>query len=99
MTNVFTEGALKHENCKHFTKRNDLLRSEVSCCAQTRVDLQLLRSTCLACRISTGKELFPRSGFTSAPDLDILHAGRSPNAVSLRSSRNRLITMVKKGNV
>ena len=41
--------------CKHFQKSIHLLRSEVSWCDQTWVDLQLHRSTCLASWISTQK--------------------------------------------
>ena len=51
-----------------------------------------LHSTCLASRISTPKEPFP-SEFTAALNLDMLDAGRSPNADS--PPRGHLITMVK----
>ena len=51
--------------CKHFQKSKHLLRSEVSWCDQTCVDLQLHRSTtCSASRTSTPKKPFPRSEFT-----------------------------------
>ena len=59
----------RHRNCfqrrpwKHFQKSKHLLRSEVSWCDQTHVDLQLHRSTCLASRILSQKEPFPRSEF------------------------------------
>ena len=47
----------------------------------SRKHFQLHRSTCSASRISTRNELFPRSELTLALNLDILDAGRSPNAV------------------
>ena len=50
----------------------------------------------LASRILTQKEPFPRSEFTPALHLDMLDADRSPNAESPRSSRDRLISMVKR---
>ena len=95
MTNVGTEPAFRHDEWKHFQKSKRLLRSEVSRCAPTLVDLQLHRSTCLASRISTQKKPFPRLKFMPALNLDIVDAGRSPIADFPRSSRNRLIIMVK----
>ena len=96
MTNVGTETAFRYDQCKHFQKSKPLLRSEVSWCDQTSIDLHLRQSTCLASRISTQKELFPSSEFTLTLYLDILDADWSPDAAdSLRSSPGRLITMVK----
>ena len=80
-TNVGTETAFRHDHCKHFQKSKRLLRSEVSWCDQTRVHFQLHQSTCSASRISTQKEPFPSSEFMVALNLDILDAGRLPNAV------------------
>ena len=96
MTNVRTETAFRHDQCKHFQKSKPLLRSEVRWCGQNSKDLHLHRSMCLASRISKKKEPFPRSEFTPALYLDILDADRSPNAAdSQRSSPGRLIPMVK----
>ena len=43
--NVGTKPAFRHDQCKHFQKGKHLLRSEVSLCDQTRIDLHLRRST------------------------------------------------------
>ena len=96
VTNVGTETAFRHLQCKHCQKSKHLLRSEVSWCDQTSIDLHLRRSTCSASWFSTQNEPLPRSEFTPALYLDILDADRLPNAAdSPRSSRNRLITTVK----
>ena len=70
LTNLGTETAFRHDHCKHFQKSKHLLGSEVSWCDQSLVDLQH-RSTCLASRISTQKEPFPRSEFMLALNLDM----------------------------
>ena len=85
--------SFRHDHCKHFQESKHLLRSEVSWCNQTRVDVELHWSTCSASRISTETEPFLRSGFTAALNLDILDAGRSQNADS--PPRDHLIAMVK----
>ena len=45
MTDVGTETAFRLDQRKHFRKNKHLLRSEVSCCDQTGIDLHLHRST------------------------------------------------------
>ena len=46
MTNVGTETAFRLDQRQHFQKSKHLLRSEVSWCDQTSIDLHLRRSTC-----------------------------------------------------
>ena len=46
MTYVSTETAFRLDQHKHFQKNKHLLRSEVSWCDQTSIDLHLRRSTC-----------------------------------------------------
>ena len=46
MTDVGTESAFRLDQRKHFQKSKRLLRSEVSWCDQTSIDLHLRRSTC-----------------------------------------------------
>ena len=46
MTDVGTETAFRLDQRKHFQKSKHLLRSEVSWCDQTCIDLHLRRSTC-----------------------------------------------------
>ena len=97
MTNAGNETAFRHYHLQAFPKSKHLLRSEVSWCDQTGVDLHLHmhRSTCSASWISTQQEPFPRSEFKPALNLDILDAGGSPSAHYPRSSPDRLITTVK----
>ena len=95
MTNVGTETAFRHDQCKHFQKSKHRFVSEVSWCDQTSIDLHLRRSTCFASRISTQEEPCPRSEFTPVLYLDIMDADRSPNAGdSPRSSPGRLISII-----
>ena len=46
LTDVGTETAFRLDQRKHFRKSKHFLRSEVSWCDQTRIDLHLRRSTC-----------------------------------------------------
>ena len=48
--------SFRHDHCKHFQKIKYLLRSEVSWCDQTRVDIELHWSTSLVSRILVQKE-------------------------------------------
>ena len=72
MTDVGTETTFTLDQRKNFQKSKHFLRSEVSWCDQTSIDLHLRRSiykwedrsACSASRISTQKEPFPRSEFT-----------------------------------
>ena len=96
MANVGTETAVRRDECKHFRKCEHLLRSDVSWCDQTSIDLHMRPCTCLASQISTQKEPISTSESTPALYLDKLDADRLPNAAdSLQSSLGHLITMVK----
>ena len=73
VTDIGTETSFRLDQHKHFQKSKHILRSKVSWCAQTSIDLHLRRSTlykwedrstCLASRISTQKEPLPRSELT-----------------------------------
>ena len=92
MRNCFQTRPLHFQKCKH------LLGSETNWFDQTGVDLQLHRYTCWASQISNQKEPFLKAEFTPTLNMDLLDAGRSPNAYSPRSSRNCFITMVKLKN-
>ena len=86
-TNEGSETSFRHDHCKHFQKIKHLLRSEVSWWVETLVQIELHWSTCQ-------KEPFLRSELTAALiSLDMLDAGRSPNADSLPT--DHLITVVK----
>ena len=88
-TNVDTETAFRHDDCKHIQKSKHLW-------GQRSVDtikfayFQLYRSTCSASRISTQKEPFLRSEFTLALNLSKLDAGRSLNAVRVHAGTTQV---------
>ena len=100
MKDECTETAFRLDQCKHFRKSKHLLRSEVNRCDQSSIEHHLRRSTstsywwvdrstCLASRISTEKESFPRSEFKPA-SICRLDADRSPNAVSVHAGTSHV---------
>ena len=100
MTNVGTETAFRLDQRKHFWKSKHLLRSEVSWCDQTSIDLHLRRSTC-SLLVSRSINMlsvtdFDPKGIISGVRvqaglyLDMLDADRSPNAVSVHAGTSQV---------
>ena len=89
MTDVGTETAFRLDQRKHFQKSKRLLRSEVSWCDQTSIDLHPRQSTCTSLRsiyMLSVTDFDPKGTISEVRVhaglyLDILDADRSPNAV------------------
>ena len=90
-TNVGTETAFRRDHYNHFQESKRVLRSEVSSFDQPfEISYILNHIDLYAQRRGFRIEPFPRSMFTLALNLDILDAGRSPNAVRVHAGNRHV---------